>query len=220
MHNPPVDPAGLEKPRLRGVSHQIAFFVAIAGGIVLGALAEHPGQTASAAIYGASLVAMFGGSALYHRVDWRSVTARTWARRFDHSTIFLFIAGTYTPFAVLVLRHTLAIVVLAVVWGGAALGLVLNLAWIDSPRWLAVLAYLGVGWVAVVAVPQLLHGAGVAVFVLVAVGGGLYTAGALIYAMRRPRLRASVFGFHEAFHLLVVAAAAVQYVGVSLVVLR
>jgi hemolysin III len=212
--------AAPEKPRLRGVSHQIAFFVAVAAGIALVVVAERPGAEVAAAVYGCSVAAMFGGSALYHRVDWRSLDARRWARRFDHSTIFLCIAGTYTPFAVLVLGRMLAIVVLLVVWGGAALGLVLNLAWIDAPRWVAALVYVALGWVAVAALPQLLRGAGVAVFTLVAVGGALYTLGAIVYATRRPRLNPAVFGFHEVFHLLVVAAAAVQYVGVSLVVAR
>lgn len=207
------------KPLLRGVFHQIAFFVAIAGGCVLGAFAEGARATTAAAIYGAALTAMFGGSALYHRVDWRSQRWRTWARRLDHSTIFLFIAATYVPFALLVLHGAFGVVILVVVGAGALLGIGLNLIWIDAPRWLAALAYLTLGWVGIVTVPQIVHKAGVATLVLVAVGGALYSLGAITYALRRPNPFPRVLGFHEVFHLLVVAAAAVQFAAVTLVVL-
>jgi hemolysin III len=209
----------LARPLLRGVSHQIAFFATLAAGTVLVALADSRRALAAAVVYSLALAGMFGGSALYHRVNWRSHARRMWARRLDRSTIFLCIAGTYTPFALLAFHGTLAVVVLAIAWGGAALGLLLNLTWIGAPRWLAAIAYLGLGWVAVSTIPQLLGGAGIAAFTLVAVGGGLYTAGALCYVFRRPDPFPRVFGYHEVFHLLVVVAAVVQYVAVSLLVI-
>jgi hemolysin III len=206
------------RPRLRGVFHQYAFFVAVAAGATLFVLAEGARERLAVWIYAVALAAMFGASALYHRFPWRSAARRLWARRVDHAMIFIFIAGTYTPFALLALTGTLQVVVLAVVWGGAALGLVLNLAWIDAPRWLSALAYLAVGWVGVITIPQL-FAAGIAAGVLVAVGGVLYTLGALAYATTWPNPVPAWFGFHEIFHLLVVAAAVTQFVAVSLIVL-
>jgi len=205
------------KPRLRGVFHQWAFFGAVAAGITLLALADGARARAGVAVYAASLAAMFGASALYHRVPWRSAAARVWARRVDHSMIYVFIAGSYTPFALLVLHGALPTVVLAVVWAGAALGLFFNLVWIHAPRWLSAILYLALGWVGVVTFPQLLDYGGVAPMVLVVVGGGLYTAGAVIYALGRPNPFPATLGFHEIFHLLVVAAAATQFVSISLV---
>ena len=140
-------------------------------------------------------------------------------RRLDHSAIFVFIAGTYTPFVLLAFRGALATTLLAVVWTAAAVGLVLNLAWVDAPAWLATLVYVGLGWVGVVALPELFSSVGLAVSVLVLAGGGLYTLGALAYVLRRPDPAPAVFGYHEVFHLLVIAAAVVQYIAVSFVVL-
>lgn len=209
----------LERPRLRGVFHLWAFVGAIAAGIVLGVLADGGLEVLSSWVYAVALAAMFGASALYHRFPWRSDSGRLWARRIDHSTIFLFIAATYTPFALLAFEGATQWIVLAFAWGGALLGLALNLAWIDGPRWLSVAAYIAVGWVGVIAVPQLFSRVGVAAAVLVIVGGALYTLGAVAYATKRPNLIPRWVGFHEVFHLLVVAAAAVQFVAVSLVVL-
>ncbi|HET8742257.1 MAG TPA: hemolysin III family protein [Gaiella sp.] len=206
-------------PRLRGVFHLWAFVVAVVAGIVLVVLADGVTETVSSWVYAAALAAMFGASALYHRFPWRSAARRLWARRLDHSTIFLFIAGTYTPFAVLTLQGPTAWIVLAAAWAGALLGLLLEVLWIDSPRWLSTAAYLLVGWAGVFVVPKLFSGVGVAVGVLVAVGGGLYSLGALIYATRWPNPFPRTLGFHEVFHLLVVAAAATQFVAVSLVVM-
>ena len=206
-------------PRLRGVFHQYAFFVAVAGGITLVALAEGTRARFAVAVYAFALAAMFGASALYHRAPWRSARARAWARRVDHSMIFLFIAGTYTPFALLSFTGVLPAVVLACVWGGAALGVVLNVSWIDAPKWVTAPVYLLVGWVGVVAAPQLFTKVNLAAAVLVVVGGVLYTAGALAYATHWPDPFPTTFGFHEVFHVLVVAAAATQFVAVSLVVL-
>jgi hemolysin III len=208
-----------QPPLLRGVFHLWAFVAAIAAGIVLVVLAEGAVATASSWLYATALAAMFGASALYHRVSWRSTAKRLWARRLDHSTIFVFIAATYTPFALLGLGGVTRWFVLAMAWAGAVLGLVLELVWIDSPRWLSAAAYLLVGWVGVLTIPQLFSGMGVAVAVLLLVGGGLYSLGALIYATRWPDPFPRIFGFHEVFHLLVVAAAVTQFVAVSLVVM-
>lgn len=209
----------VERPRLRGVFHLVAFVVALGAGAVLGLLADGSLAQLSAWVYVIALAAMFGASALYHRFPWRSETGRLWARRLDHSAIFVFIAGTYTPFALLAFEGATRWIVLAFAWGGALLGLALNLAWIEGPRWLSVAAYIAVGWVGVIAVPQMFANVGVAGTVLVIVGGMLYTLGALAYAAKRPNLVPGWFGFHELFHVLVVAAAVVQFVAVSIVVL-
>ena len=205
-------------PRLRGVFHLWAFVAALAAGVVLVLLADGALETFSSWVYAAALAAMFGCSALYHRFPWKNAARRLWARRLDHSMIFVFIAGTYTPFALLSFEGTTKWLVLVMVWSGAAFGLVLELVWIDSPRWLSAIAYLVVGWVGVLAMPQMFSAVGIAGGVLLVVGGGLYTVGALIYAAKWPNPFPRTLGFHEIFHLLVVAAAVTQFVAVSLVV--
>jgi hemolysin III len=217
-HNPAVDEAVVH-PRLRGVFHVWAFFAAVVAGVCLVALADGLRERFAAWVYATALAVMFGASAAYHCVDWRSPARRAWARRIDHAAIFLFIAGTYTPFALLAFEGTLPLVLLVAIWSGAALGLAVNLAWIDGPRWLAAVAYLSVGWVGVIAAPQLFTNVGLVAALLVVLGGGLYTLGAAVYAFRWPDPFPSTFGFHEIFHLLVVAAAVAQFVAVSLVVL-
>jgi hemolysin III len=207
------------KPRLRGVFHQWAFFAAVAAGIVLVALADGLRERFATWVYAAALAAMFGASAVYHRVDWRTPARRAWARRLDHSTIFLFIAGTYTPFALLAFEGALASIVLVMVWAGALLGLAINLCWIDAPTWAGALAYLAVGWIGVITVPQLFSSLGIGAALLVVVGGLLYTLGAVVYSVGRPDPYPGIFGYHEVFHVLVVAAATVQFVAVSLIVL-
>jgi hemolysin III len=204
----------LVKPRLRGVFHQYAFFVAVAAGVGLVAVSDSARELFATWIYAAALAAMFGISALYHRVNWRSSRARAWMRRLDHSAILLLIAGTYTPFALLAFDGAIANVILIVVWAGAAAGLVLNLAWVDAPKWLTALVFLALGWVGVVAVPELFD-VGIAPAVLVFVGGGLYTLGALAYATRRPDPIPAVFGYHEIFHVLVIGAAVAHFVAIA-----
>ena len=205
----------LTKPRLRGVSHQWAFFVALVAGIVLVIAAPSGRATFAALVYAISVVAMFGASALYHRIDWRSLTARRWMRRLDHSMIYLLIAGTYTPFALLLLDGGLARAVLIAVWGGAVLGIGLKMLWPDTPKWLTAAVYVTLGWVAVIAFPQLAGELGVLGMALVAGGGLLYTLGAVVYALRRPDPVPGVFGYHEVFHVLVIAAAALQFAAVA-----
>ncbi len=206
------------KPLLRGVFHLWACVAAAAAGVVLVVIADGALATVSSWVYAAALVAMFGASALYHRVAWKTTARELWARRADHSMIFIFIAATYTPFALLSFDGATRWIVLSMAWAGAALGLTLELVWLDSPRWLRAIAYLLVGWIGVLAVPQLFTRVGVAGAVLVVVGGGLYTLGAVIYATKWPNPFPRTLGFHEVFHLLVVAAAVTQFVAVSLVV--
>lgn len=205
-------------PRLRGVFHLWTFPVALAAGVALAILADGARERVAVGVYATVLAALFGVSALYHRFPWRSAAARLAARRLDHATIFLFIAGTYTPFALLAFEGLLRTVVLASVWGGAAFGLLAELVWIRAPRWVSACAYLSVGWVGVLAAPQLFPALGVAPAVLVLAGGALYSLGALAYAAAWPNPFPATFGFHELFHALVVAAAAAQFVAVSLVV--
>jgi hemolysin III len=207
------------KPLLRGIFHQYAFFAAVAAGVVLVARSEGARPRTAAGIYAASLALMFGASALYHRGPWRSPRVRAWMRRLDHCGIFLLIAGTYTPFALLAFEGALATLILVLVWVGAAAGIALNVAWIDAPRWLGAIVYVALGWVGVIATPQLFSGAGVTWATLIVVGGALYTLGALAYAAQWPNPAPAVFGFHEVFHVLVVAAAATQFVAVTAVVL-
>jgi hemolysin III len=207
------------KPRLRGVLHQWAFFVSIVAGTVLVVVAPPGRATLATAIYAATVVGLFGVSALYHRINWVSAAARRWMRRLDHSMIFLLIAGTYTPFALLALHGTIATAILVVVWAGAAGGIVLNLIWVDAPKWVTALVYVALGWVAVIAFPSLFDELGVTATMMVAAGGVLYTLGAVVYALRRPDPAPAVFGYHEIFHALVIAAAAIQYAVVAFYVL-
>jgi hemolysin III len=210
--------AAKRRPRFRGVLHQYAFFVAVllGGLLVLGA---QPGiERLSAFVFAASVATMLGVSALYHRIVWPP-GPRRWIRRLDHAAIFLLIAGTYTPFGLVTLDGAWRVTVLAIAWAGALAAIVLKVAWIDSPRWVAALVAVCLGWVGVAAVPEI-HGAvGLSPLALIAAGGLLYTAGAVIYALRRPDPLPSVFGYHELFHALVVAAAGCQYVAVALCVL-
>lgn len=215
---PSQPPLGL-KPRLRGVSHQWAFFVSLALGAVLVLTAPSGRAAAAAAIYAACVAVLFGTSALYHRITWRSPSARRWMRRLDHSAIFLLIAGSYTPFAVLVIDGALGDVILAVVWIGAAAGIVLKLVWVDAPKWLTAVIYVALGWVAVAAMPDLLSDLGLTAAAMVALGGVLYTVGAVVYATQRPDPVPTVFGYHEVFHALVIAAAGLQYAVVAFWVL-
>jgi hemolysin III len=209
----------LSKPRLRGVSHQWAFYVSVAIGAALVVAAPGGEPRLAAAIYAVSVAALFGTSALYHRITWASQAARRWMRRLDHSMIFFLIAGTYTPFALLVLDRGLGTVILVVVWAGALAGILMKLVWIDAPKALVAVTYILLGWVAVAAFPDMLDEVGVTGTALVAVGGLLYTAGALVYAFQRPNPAPTVFGYHEVFHALVILAAALQYAVIAFYVI-
>lgn len=202
------------RPLLRGVTHAYAFWVALAAAIVLTVLVRGGVPRVSALVYGAGLCALFAASGLYHRWRWNP-RWRPLLRRIDHSTIFVFIAASYTPVALLVMHGTLRWVILAVVWAGAIAGVVLSVAWITAPRVLSAACYLALGWVSVVAMPQLIQKLDVAPLVLLAVGGLLYSLGAVVYATKRPDPWPKVFGFHEVFHALVIAAAIVHFVAMA-----
>jgi hemolysin III len=207
----------LVKPKLRGVFHELGFYAAAAVGVAVGVTAE-PGRARMAGVIFASSVAVcFGASAVYHRPTWRP-RARAWLARLDHAGVYLLIAGSYAPFGLIIMSRGWAIPVLAIVWGGALLAIVLKLCWLQAPKWLSAAIGLTLGWVGVVAFPQLLKLSPVAI-VLVVVSGILYTAGAVVYARRRPDPRPQVFGYHELFHVLTVAAVACEYVAVAFYVL-
>ena len=199
-----------ERPRLRGLFHLYAFFVSLVVGSLLIAFAPGGRTQLSAAVFGACVALMFGASALHHRVTWQPRGYR-WSRRIDHAGVYLAIAGTYTPFALLVLHGTWRIAILAVVWAGASLAILLKFVWVDAPKWLAAALAIALGWVAVIVFPQLVDGIGWDGTALTLAGGLLYTLGGLAYALRRPNPLPGVFGYHEIFHLLVVAAVALQY---------
>jgi hemolysin III len=202
------------KPRLRGVLHQYAFFVSLVLGAVIVIFAPDGRARVAAAIYAFAVSGLLGTSALYHRVTWRP-RARAWMRRLDHSMIFVLIAGTYTPFSILVLHGNLARAILIVVWAGALGGIVLNLVWTSAPKWLTASVYIALGWVAVAAMPALARELGAVGVGLVMLGGLLYTVGAVIYAVGRPNPAPATFGYHEIFHALVVAAAAAHFAVVA-----
>ncbi|WP_326824823.1 PAQR family membrane homeostasis protein TrhA [Streptosporangium sp. NBC_01756] len=205
------------KPRLRGWLHAGTLPVALVAGFVLVALGPTLQARLAAVIYAISSALLFGISATYHRGT-LSPRAGEVLRRLDHANIYLIIAGTYTPFAMLALSGPARAVVLGVIWGGAVAGVLFRVLWIGAPRWLSTALYIGLGWTAVFVLPQLLEGAGVAAVALIFVGGLLYTAGGVVYGLRRPDPSPRWFGFHEVFHALTVAAYVVQYVAVSLVV--
>jgi len=198
---------------MRGVLHTHAFFVSLVTGAVLIVAASGARAIAAVSIYASTIATLFGVSALYHRINW-SPGRRRWMRRLDHSMIFLLIAGTYTPICLLALSGTLAVVVLSVVWGGAATGILVKLFWIDAPTWLAAAVYVALGWAGAAALPQIATEAGVTVLALVLAGGILYSVGALVYARKSPDPVPTVFGYHEVFHSLVIVAAVLHYTAV------
>jgi hemolysin III len=197
--------------------HAYAFLFAVVAAIVLVVVADGSRARTGAVIYGIGLCALFGASATYHRWPgnprWKPIL-----RRVDHSTIFIFIAASYTPIALLVLHDPLRAIVLASVWAGALAGVGMSIAWIDAPRVLVALCYIAVGWVAVVAMPQLSSHRGAAVPLLLLAGGILYSLGAAAYATKRPNPWPRTFGFHEVFHSLVIAAAVVHFVAIAAVI--
>jgi len=206
-----------QRPRLRGVLHHYAFYGSLVSGTVLVACAPSR-RTLVAIVYGLSLSALLGVSALYHRVTW-SVSARRRLGRLDHSMINVLIAGTYTPFGVVALSGTLAAALLAIMWVGALANIVLHVLWLDAPKWLSAATYVALGWIGVVAMPDLVVTAGWAPTALLAAGGLFYSAGAAVYALGRPNPAPAVFGYHEVFHALVVVAAIAHYAAVALTIL-
>ncbi|MEM9465871.1 MAG: hemolysin III family protein [Actinomycetota bacterium] len=204
----------LPRPRLRGVSHQYAFVSALTLAPLMIVITPGVAPRFVIAVYAFAIVGLFGVSALYHRGDWGE-RGRAIMKKLDHSMIFVAIAATYTPIAVFALDGATARWMLPTVWGGAALGIVANLIWTNAPYPVVAAPYVALGWVGVVALPAVLDGLGVAGFVLIVVGGGLFSIGAVFYALHRPNPWPRWFGYHEIFHLFVIAGVAVHYVAVA-----
>jgi hemolysin III len=203
------------KPHLRGWLHAGTFPVALVAGIVLVVLADGPRETIATAIYATSAALLFGVSAIYHRGHW-SPRAEKRLKRLDHSNIFLIIAGTYTPFSLVLLNGHGGNTLLWIVWGAALGGIAFRVFWVGAPRWLYTPVYIGLGWVAVFYLPEILATGGVAVVVLLAIGGGLYSIGGVVYALKKPNPSPRWFGFHEVFHALTLMAFAAHYVAISI----
>jgi hemolysin III len=214
--NPPVQP----KPRLRGWLHAAMFPAALTGGVVLTALTG--GSTSgriACAVYTLTACLLFGISALYHRGSW-SPRTRAVLRRLDHANIFLIIAGTYTPFTILLLDGARGQILLWGIWAGAIVGIAFRVFWVGAPRWLYTPCYIALGWAAVFFLPDFLRAGGIVVLILVIAGGVLYSTGGVVYGLKRPDPWPRWFGFHEVFHSLTLAAFVVHYVGISLVAYR
>lgn len=209
------------KPKLRGWLHLIIAPLTLAGGVVLVALSPSTITRVGSAVFIASALILFTVSAIYHTGTW---SPRVWAflRRFDHSNIFVLIAGSYTPFSLILLEGTQRTLLLSVVWTGAILGVLFRVFWTDAPRWLYTPIYIAMGWAAVFFIPAFLDGArtlggmGIAAFVMIVVGGALYTFGGVVYGFKRPNPSPQWFGFHEVFHSFTILAFVSHYVGVSL----
>ncbi|UNX56657.1 hemolysin III family protein (plasmid) [Georgenia sp. TF02-10] len=210
------------KPRLRGWLHLASTPVILAAGIVLVAMSPTATTRIGSALYAGTALLLFGVSAIYHRGTW-SPKVWTILNRFDHSNIFLMIAGSYTPFSLILLDGLDRVLLLTVVWTGALLGVAFKLFWPSAPRWLSAPIYIALGWAAIFFIPHFFDGAlalgvgiGVAVFVLIIVGGALYTVGGVVYGLQRPDPWPRYFGFHEVFHTFTILAFVAHYVGVSL----
>jgi hemolysin III len=214
----PPPSLGTPKPRFRGRIHQVAFIVSIPAGMLLVALGSTASARAATAVYAVALAAMLGTSASYHRYPW-SVVANERMRRLDHAMIFLLIAGTYTPFSVLALHGVLQLVILCVVWTGAAVGIALTQLRLRGIRYFTGTLYIILGWVAVVATPQFVTGLPVVATALLFGGGILYTTGAMVLLRRKPDPRPAVFGYHEIWHVFVTSAVLCHYVAILVMLL-
>ncbi|MDQ6672630.1 MAG: hemolysin III family protein [Chloroflexota bacterium] len=206
------------KPRLRGVLHEYSFFVSVGSGVMLVLTSSPDLARLASVVYASALAGLFGVSALYHRVTWPP-RAGAWMRRLDHAMIFLLIAGTYTPIALLMLPRPKGLLLLALVWGASLAGIAFNLAWINAPRLISPALYVVLGWIAVVALPDLRSSVSLPTLVLLTSGGLVYSVGAVVYATRRPNPAPAVFGYHEVFHALTIAAASMHFAAVASVVL-
>lgn len=212
------DQVELVKPTLRGALHEVAFVVSLVTGTVLVWIAPTLGSTLIMVVYAASISLLFGVSALFHRHTWGPVGRRR-MRRADHSTIFIAIAGSYTAVAGIALSGWARTVLLCMVWGGAVVGIVLRQVWLDAPKWVIALPYVVVGWAAVVVLPQLFRALGSTGFGLLLAGGLAYSAGAVVYALKRPNPVPGVFGYHEVFHACTIVGATLHFVLIAWFVL-
>jgi hemolysin III len=211
-----LSPSHPVKPKLRGWLHLGMFPAVLISGLVLTALASSTRARIACGIFVLTACLLFGVSALYHRGNW-SPRMDGVLRRLDHANIFLIIAGTYTPLTMLLLPGTKGQWLLWSIWAAAAAGIIFRVFWVGAPRWLYTPCYIAMGWAAVFFLPDFMRTGGIAVLVLVIVGGLLYSAGGVIYGLKRPNPSPRWFGFHEVFHSLTLAAFVVHYVGISLV---
>jgi hemolysin III len=210
---------GLARPLLRGVFHQVGFSVSLVVGTLLIVGADGAREHVSAAVFAGAVAACFGSSALYHRITWPP-QLRLWMRRVDHAGVYLLIAGTYTPVCLLVLNGAWRWAVLAIVSTGAGAAAVFKFIWVEAPKWLAAAIGIALGWVGVAVLPQLAARLNPAAVALLGAGGVVYTAGAIVYARRRPDPAPAVFGYHELFHVLTLIAVSCQYVAIAFFVIR
>ncbi len=212
-------PTTPEKPKLRGLIHLIMSPVSLVAGLVLITTADRLQGRITLGIFTLTAVTLFTCSAIYHRIGWKPKAKALW-RRIDHANIAILIAGSYTPFAVYLLSHKQATILLSLVWGGAITTAALRILWLGAPRWLYVLAYIALGWAALIYLPAFWQEGGVAVFLLIAGGGLCYTAGGIIYALKKPNFSINWFGFHELFHAFTAAAFVLQFVAAALVIFQ
>ena len=208
--------APIAPPKLRGWFHLGATPIVIIASLILFILSKSSLKFA-VAIYSLTAIMLFSVSAVYHRVPWSPAKKKIW-RRFDHANINLLIAGSYTPFAVTLLEGRDRTILLSVVWVGAAAGVAMRVFWLGAPRWLYVANYLLLGWVAVAYMPQLYRAGGLWILLPIIIGGLFYSMGAIFYALKRPGREAKYFGFHELFHIFVLAAWVSQYVAISVAI--
>jgi hemolysin III len=204
----------VHKPLLRGIPHTAAFVAALPLGVLLGLYADSIRERVAVTAFAAAVAVMFGASALSHRGNW-SDRLRRWMRALDHAGIFILIAGTYTAFGLIVLDGAWRWAVLGIVWGGAVFAVLVNVTWRSSPQWLTGVVAIALGWVGAVVAPQFADEIGAGGMTLVVAGGLAYTAGAVIFAMRRPNPFPATFGYHEVFHVLVITAVACHYVALA-----
>jgi hemolysin III len=207
----------MEKPKLRGIVHLVMSPLSLVAGLTLITLANELRGRITLGIFTLTAVTLFTCSALYHRVAWTDKNKAIW-RRIDHSNISILIAGTYTPFAVYLLQPSQTKTLLIVAWGGAILISLLRIFWLSAPRWLYVAGYISLGWAAVFYMPEFLKSGGVAIFILILAGGLLYSAGGVIYALKKPNFSINWFGFHELFHAMTAAAFICHFVAAVLTV--
>jgi hemolysin III len=207
----------MEKPKLRGIVHLVMSPLSLVAGLILITLANELRGRITLGIFTLTAVTLFTCSALYHRVAWNDKNKAIW-RRIDHSNISILIAGTYTPFAVYLLQPSQTKTLLIVAWGGAILISLLRIFWLSAPRWLYVAGYISLGWAAVFYMPAFLNSGGVAIFILILIGGVLYSAGGVIYALKKPNFSINWFGFHELFHAMTAAAFICHFIAAVLTV--
>jgi hemolysin III len=207
----------MEKPKLRGIVHLVMSPLSLVAGLILITLANELRGRITLGIFTLTAVTLFTCSALYHRVAWNDKNKAIW-RRIDHSNISILIAGTYTPFAVYLLQPSQTKTLLIVAWGGAILISLLRIFWLSAPRWLYVAGYISLGWAAVFYMPAFLNSGGIAIFVLILIGGVLYSAGGVIYALKKPNFSINWFGFHELFHAMTAAAFICHFIAAVLTV--